>query len=102
MAERRRTVVMTVPSPLGRAELPGLFARTCSLLARERGCELLLCEVAGVAADAVALDALARLALAARRAGCSVRLHGAAPELRELVAFAGLAEVLPDDELRPG
>lgn len=94
MAERRRTVTMTVPSPLGRAELPGLFARTCALLAQERGCELLLCEVAGVAADAVAVDALARLALAARRNGCEVRLCGASPELLGLVALIGLSDVL--------
>ncbi len=100
MAERRRTVTVTVPSPLARAELPGLFSRTCTALARDRGCELLLCEVAGVAADAVALDALARLALAARRAGARVRLRGSSRELRELIVLAGLADVLDVREER--
>ncbi|HTB69419.1 MAG TPA: hypothetical protein VK707_00360 [Solirubrobacteraceae bacterium] len=100
MAERRQTVTVTVPSPLGRAELPGLFARTCSALARDRGCELLLCEVSGVAADAVALDALARLALAARRAGARVCVRGSSRELRELIALAGLADVLDVREER--
>src|SRR6185437_9202578 len=90
-AERRRTV--KVPSPLSREQLPELLARACELLA-PRGCELLLCEVGGVDADAVALDALARLALAARRKGCDVRLRGASPELLGLVALAGLGEVL--------
>jgi hypothetical protein len=64
MSERRRTVTMAVPSPLARAELPALFARTCELLAVDRSCELLLCDVGAVDADAVAVDALARLALA--------------------------------------
>jgi ABC-type transporter Mla MlaB component len=94
MIERRRTVTMTVPSPLARAELPALFARTCELLALGRGCELLLCEVGGVDADAVAVDALARLALAAGRSCCEVRLRGASPELLGLVELIGLSDVL--------
>jgi ABC-type transporter Mla MlaB component len=56
--------------------------------------EVLQCEVTGVAADAAALDALARLALLARRNGCELRLCGASEELRSLIAFAGLAEIL--------
>jgi ABC-type transporter Mla MlaB component len=100
MAERRRTVTMTVPSPLARAELPALFARTCELLALGRGCELLLCEVRGIDVDAVAVDALARLALAARHSRCEVRLRGASPELLGLVELIGLGGVLR--ELEPG
>ncbi len=74
-----------MPQPARRAELPALFARTCELLALDRGCELLLCEVGGIDADAVAVDALARLALAARRSRCEVRLRGASPELLGLL-----------------
>jgi hypothetical protein len=88
-----RTVTVSIGAPLEHAQLPELFERTCSLLEQE-GVELLQCEVAGVEADAVAVDAVARLALAARRRGCRVRLCGASPELRALVAFVGLAEVL--------
>jgi ABC-type transporter Mla MlaB component len=102
MGTRRRTIVVTMPSPLARAQLPGLFARTRALLADEQGCELLLCEVAGVAADAVAVDALARLALAARRSGCEVRLRGASPALLGLIELTGLAEVLRCEELARG
>jgi ABC-type transporter Mla MlaB component len=94
MAEHRRTVTLEVPCPLRRAELPALYARTCALLVDGRGCELLLCDVGELPADAVAVDALARLALAARRSGCEVRLRGASPELVELVALIGLADVL--------
>lgn len=54
------------------------------------------CHVQGLKADAVAVDALARLQLAAHRQHCQVRLWGASRELRELVALMGLRDVLPD------
>jgi hypothetical protein len=41
------------------------------------------------------IDSLARVQLAAKRAGCSIcGVHGAPAGLRELVAFCGLADVL--------
>ncbi len=59
------------------------------------GCaRVLRWEVAGLAADATTVEALARLALAARRGGSQVRLCGASRELVELVELMGLAEVL--------
>jgi ABC-type transporter Mla MlaB component len=58
------------------------------------GAGVAFCDVAGVSADAVAVDALARLQLAARRHRCLVRLQNASAELRALVAFMGLADVL--------
>jgi ABC-type transporter Mla MlaB component len=91
--ERRGTATVRVPCPLVRTQLPELYADTCELLGRG-DCELLLCEVSGVAADAVAVDALARLALAARRNNCEVRLCGASAELCRLLDFTGLAGVL--------
>ncbi len=51
-------------------------------------------DVSPAAADVETLDALARLQLAARRAGLELRLRRAAPELAELIAFAGLDAVL--------
>jgi gamma-glutamyl:cysteine ligase YbdK (ATP-grasp superfamily) len=53
------------------------------------------CQVGGLDADAATLDLLARLQLSARRLGIEVRLLDATPELRELVAFAGLTGALP-------
>jgi ABC-type transporter Mla MlaB component len=53
-----------------------------------------VCDVAGVAADAVTVDALARLQLAARRHACRIRLRGASAALSDLVAFMGLQDVL--------
>jgi ABC-type transporter Mla MlaB component len=90
-----RTATLTIGAPLERADLPGLFERTCALLdGGDAAVEVLLCEVSGVAPDTVAVDALARLALAARRRGCRVRLAGASEDLRALIAFAGLSDVL--------
>jgi STAS domain len=40
------------------------------------------------------IDDLARLQLAARRRGCELRVRNAPHELRELIAFIGLADVL--------
>jgi len=51
-------------------------------------------DVQGFAVDAVTVDALARLQIAARRHQCQLRLRGASNELRELVAFMGLRDVL--------
>jgi ABC-type transporter Mla MlaB component len=56
---------------------------------------VVFCDAQGFAADAVTVDALARLQIAARRHQCQLRLRGASNELRELVAFMGLRDVLP-------
>jgi anti-anti-sigma regulatory factor len=44
--------------------------------------------------DAVILDALVRLQLAARRLGTSIRLQNPCPELVDLLALVGLSDVL--------
>jgi ABC-type transporter Mla MlaB component len=89
-----QSVTLTIAGPLERAALPALFQRTCALLAGSTA-TVLCCELdESVAADAVAVDALARLALVARRHGASVCLSGASDEMLALVALIGLAEVL--------
>ncbi len=90
-----RTLAFTVRGPISREDLPGLCERVCALLAKS-GADVVLCDVRSVEPDAVTVDALARLQLAARRAGCRVRLRRASGELRELVAFMGLTDVFPD------
>ena len=92
-APQAGTITFEIRGPLGREDLPQLYERVCRLLALSRPA-LAFCEVAGVSADAIALEALARLALVARRRGCAVKLRGASPALLELVAFAGLEGVL--------
>jgi hypothetical protein len=51
-------------------------------------------EAGALAPDAGTLDVLARVQLAARRVGLEARLRNASGELLDLIAFAGLAEVL--------
>jgi anti-anti-sigma regulatory factor len=45
--------------------------------------------------DCGTVDALARLQLAARRLGWRIVLYGPSLQLRELIALAGLSDVLP-------
>jgi len=94
-APLKRTVALTIEGPIARADLPGLCDRVCALLERNRA-GVVLCDVSSVAVDAVTVDALARLQLAAGRHGCRVRLRNASAELLDLVAFMGLCDVLPD------
>jgi anti-anti-sigma regulatory factor len=54
----------------------------------------LVCDVRALASDALAIDALARLQLAARRVGLEIRVCNASAELRGLVELVGLTEVL--------
>lgn len=87
-------IAMAIWGPIGRSDLPGLSDRICRLLCEARPA-LVCCDVAGVQADAVTVDALARLQLAAARHGCRVLLTGAAESLRDLIALMGLDDVLP-------
>ena len=90
-----QTVAFSISGPITRADLPGLCDRVCTLLTQHRD-GVVLCDVDGIEPDAVTVDALARLQLAAQRQGCTVRLRCASDELRELVSFMGLADVLPN------
>jgi ABC-type transporter Mla MlaB component len=94
-ANAQQTVAFAVRGPIVHADLPGLCERVCELLGRSDP-GVVLCDVSGVLPDAVTVDALARLQLAARRHGCRVRLRNASSELLELLAFMGLSDVLPD------
>jgi ABC-type transporter Mla MlaB component len=95
----RRTLDFAIYGPITREDLPGLCDRVCGLLT-ETDVELARCDVRGVTSDAVTVDALARLQLAARRCRCRVLLRNASAELLSLVAFMGLEDVLVE-EVRP-
>jgi ABC-type transporter Mla MlaB component len=94
-ASAPRQVAFAVRGPIARADLPGLCNRVCTLF-EASDADVALCDVGGVEPDAITVDALARLQVAARRHGCQVRLRRASAELLELVAFMGLRDVLPD------
>jgi ABC-type transporter Mla MlaB component len=92
-APDRTTITFAIRGPIARGDLPGLAERACRLLERSAPATV-LCDVSEVPADAVTVDAVARLKLAARRYGCELQIHQPSAELRELVAFMGLSDVL--------
>jgi ABC-type transporter Mla MlaB component len=87
------TVAFTITGPIARSDLEGLCKRVCTIFERSDA-RVALCDVSGVDPDAVTVDALARLQVAARRRGCRVHLQNASDELVELVEFMGLDDVL--------
>jgi ABC-type transporter Mla MlaB component len=89
------SIAFAVTGPIARGDLPGLCDRVCRLLG-ESTPSVAFCDVTGVPVDAVTVDALARLQLAARGYSCRVRLRNASAELLDLVAFMGLQDVLPE------
>ena len=88
------TVDLRIWGPIRRADLADLSTRVCSFFAMHAG-STVRCDVSGVGADAVTVDALARLQAVARRNGCVVVLHNAGDELLGLVDLMGLTDVLP-------
>jgi hypothetical protein len=54
----------------------------------------IVCDVGTVKPDVHTIDALARLQLAAGRLGLDVRLRHASADLQDLIALAGLRDVL--------
>jgi hypothetical protein len=96
MDSRRPPVAsFAIRGPITRADLPGLCDRVCGLLSECPPGDV-VCDVGGIEPDAVTVDALARLQLGAQRAGCRVLLRDASDDLLDLVAFMGLAHVLPE------
>ena len=86
-------VELAIRRPLARSDLPGLYRRACDALERcQHG--VLICDVSGIPADAVAIEALARLALGTRRHRCRVQLRGSTAELDALIELVGLGETL--------
>ena len=94
-ASAPQTIAFAIWGPIARDDLPWLTDRVCGLL-RGSGATTALCDVTGVEPDAVTVDALARLQVAAGRLGCTVRLRNASSGLRELVSLMGLCDVLTD------
>jgi ABC-type transporter Mla MlaB component len=93
MTELTRAVSLAITGPIRRSDLDGLSLRVCGFFSRCIG-STVACDVSGVPADAVTVDALSRLQWVAKKYGCTVVLREAAPELRSLVALMGLSHVL--------
>ena len=89
------TTVLVLSGPIAREDIPGLCERARVLL-EVSDADLFVCDVGRLEdPDAAAVDALARLQLTARRLGRRVWLRDACGELRDLLAFVGLDDVMP-------
>ncbi|MGH2652029.1 MAG: STAS domain-containing protein [Actinomycetota bacterium] len=94
MAVHGVQALLVLRGPIVPQDIPDLCRRARALLERSDA-ELVVCDVEGlVEPDAVTVEALARVRLTVRRLGRRVRIHHPCHELRELVAFMGLTDIL--------
>ena len=86
--------ILILRDPITREGLEALCEGTRALL-KGSDVDLLVCDI-GVLTDpdAVAIDALARLQLTARRLGRRIRFRDACGEVQRLVGFMGLEDIL--------
>ncbi|AXE22653.1 hypothetical protein C0216_03625 [Streptomyces globosus] len=90
------TLALTGPD-VAAGGAPAACLRLAELYAA--GAAAVVCDLGGIGPPGLgAVDTLARLRLTARRLGCSLTVTGAGPELRALLAFAGLGELLREPE----
>jgi len=90
------SIALAIRGPIERSDLPGLSLRLCTLFAHNPG-KLVLADVSDVEADAVCVDALARLQLVAKRNDSRVVRINASPALIDLVEFMALDRVLSSE-----
>ncbi|MGW4561993.1 STAS domain-containing protein [Streptomyces sp. NPDC004561] len=88
--DAQEPAVLVLAGPVGREEVAGLCADVRALL-DGRGAGVVVCDVGGLGPPGLAVvDLLARLELAARRAGGRIRLRDPDPALHALLALVGL------------
>ena len=93
-AKEPSPIEFAVGDVVDRADIPGLCERARACLGATNGSRL-ACDVGGISKpDAVTIDALARIQLTARRLGRQATLRRASVELRDLIRFMGLRDVL--------
>ncbi|MEU4156917.1 STAS domain-containing protein [Actinoplanes sp. NPDC026670] len=91
-----------VGTAVARADIPALCARLADLLRGHAG-DVVECDVTGLASpDVVAVEAVARLRLTARRHGRRLIVVGAGPELLLLFGLLGLTDLLAPDSPAAG
>ena len=87
-------MVVEIAGRIDRADISSLCERVRAAVAAST-VAVVVCDVGGLThADCVTVDALARLQLTVGRLGCRLRLRAVSPELRVLVGFVGLGEIL--------
>ncbi|MGW0819891.1 STAS domain-containing protein [Streptomyces sp. NPDC002845] len=84
-------LVLVLPGPVTKDEVPRLCDEVRAQLEGAGG-GVVVCDVAGIGPPGLgAVDVLARLQLAARRAGGRIRLRDPDPALRALLGLVGLS-----------
>lgn len=82
--------VLVLPGPVSKDDVPRLSDDVRARL-EATGAGVVICDVAGLGPPGLAaVDVLARLQLAALRAGGRIRLRGPSPALRALLDLVGL------------
>lgn len=93
------TLVVEIAGRIDRADIPVLCERVRVALEASPA-DLVVCDVGALAEpDCVAVDALARIALTAKRLGRRLQLREVSPELQALLCFVGLDELLAQEAL---
>lgn len=98
-----RRVSVVLGGPLAPAHVPRLWERVQAVV--DGPPALVECDVTAIRRpDVEVVEMLARLQLAARRAGCRILLRHACGELRGLLQLMGLSQVVPcsGSDLEPG
>ncbi len=87
-------IVVEIAGRIDRADIPSLCERVRAAV-EANAADVVVCDVGGLThADCVAVDAVARLQLTVGRLGGRLRLRNVSPELRALLRFVGLGEVV--------
>jgi anti-anti-sigma factor len=90
----RGALVLVLAGRIDHENVPALVEGVCGVL-ESSGADQVICDVSAVSApDAVAVDALARLQLAARRRGSQVWLRTGDGPVADLLVLAGLDEIV--------
>jgi ABC-type transporter Mla MlaB component len=89
-----RALSFTVRGPITRADLCGLTHRLRRSLTAKKP-DVVICDLAvSITPETETVDALARLQLTARRSGAKLTIQDASDQLRELLEFVGLDDVV--------
>ena len=91
----RDALVVAIRGRIRPKDVTRLCDDVCNRLQASRATRIVCDLTEAAASDAVAVDALARLQLGARRQGRNVELRNASPDLIDLVKLMGLEEALP-------
>ena len=95
-------MVVEIAGRIDRADIALLCERVCLAL-EGSSVEAVVCDVGALDdPDCVAVDALARLQLTARRLGRRLYLRNVSPELQGLLCFVGLDEAVGPGGARSG